>query len=220
MFLALRYAKNMTDNGFKVTKTVIAILVTVLEILKISIRIYKGEHCDSYMPLYFCSLFIFAIWLTFSKNKAIKNCGYSYITMGGALASVTYLFYPSTSLPLFPIWHPSTLHSFWYHWTMLFLGLIVLKRKEYIPCAKDSVKFFIFIVAACIPSVIINERFGTNCMFLGNPFNLPILDGILQYSKVLYIAVAVFGQAVAIYWASLGLYKLFIKLLNRRETTK
>ena len=111
-------------DGKKVRKVHIwvAVGVTVMEIVKISLRVYKGQGPDDWMPLYFCSLFLFAVWLALANNKALRDMGYAFMTMGGIAAAVFFIFYPTTSLNLFPIWHPASIHSFVYHGIMCYMA--------------------------------------------------------------------------------------------------
>ena len=220
MALALFFSRKMTESQVKKMHLIVAIVVSVLEVVKITLRVVKGQSYDSYMPLYFCSLFIFAIWLSLSKNPKINRFGYAYITMGGIVASLSFTIYPSTSLAIFPIWHPATFHSFIYHWIMFYTGIMLLIKNQYIPNKQDSLRYFIFIVCACIPSLILNKYLGTNCMFLRDAFKLPVLDGILNYSKVIYIAIMVIAQAVLVYWLSYGLYKLILCIKNKIKKNK
>ncbi len=219
LILALYLSRNFNQKQMKILQIIVTAVVTILEIIKITIRVCKGDNYDGFIPLYFCSLFIYASWLTFAKNKFLQDCGYAYITMGGVLAGMMYIIYPSTSLTLFPWWHPSTIHSFLYHWILIYYGIMVIWKKAYTPTPKNSLNYFAFIFAFCIPSIILNKFLGTNCMFLNNAFQLPVLDNILQYSKVLYIIVAILGQAVILYWLSYGLYKLHTLIINRRRST-
>lgn len=217
--VALYFSKKISEQQVKKLHFIIAVVVSVLEILKITLRICKGQWYDDWVPLYFCSLFIFAIWISLSKNEKLNKIGYSYITMGGILASLFFTFYPSTSLALFPIWHPASIHSFVYHWIMFYTGMLFLMKKQYTPTVKDALKYFIFILIACVPSYFLNETLGTNCMFLRDAFKLPILDTILQKSKVLYMIIVIIGQSVVVYWLSYGVYKLVI-YINKKLKEK
>ena len=93
----------------------LAVSVTLAEITKITLRIIKQQPADSWLPLYFCSLFIYSLWLSFSKYDFIKTMGYSYMAIGGIIGGVCFMIFPSTSIGLFPIWHPSSIFSLIYH---------------------------------------------------------------------------------------------------------
>lgn len=192
----------------------IAIGVAVMETVKISLRVYKGQGPDDWMPLYFCSLFLFAVWLALAKCKALRSAGFAFMTMGGIPASVFFILYPSTSLNLFPIWHPASIHSFVYHWVMCYLGMLVLMRKVYIPKAGHALHYGIFVLAACFTAYFFNEWLGCNCMFLHSAFGLPFLEELLARSHAAYIVLVSLAQGVILYWVSFGVYRLIEKGRN------
>jgi hypothetical protein len=217
LVLALFLSRNLTGKQFQRLKWVIAIGMTVMEIIKISLRVYKGQGPDSWVPLYYCSLFLFAVWAAMCKNTLLQRTGYSYMTMGGTLAAIAFTFYPSTSLAMFPLWHPATWHSFFFHLVMCYTGLLVLIKGEFVPTKKDAIGYGVFILTACIPSYFLNEAVGTNCMFLHNAFKLPILDDVLQFSHPLYMLIVILAQAVGMYWLNYGLYRLLKQISIKKE---
>jgi len=186
----------------------VGIAVTVMEIIKITVRIYNGAWPDSWLPLYYCSLFLFAIWFVRSKNIYIQRAGYAYMTMGGVVASAFFVLYPSTSLGMYPFIHLSSAHSLVYHLLMCYCGILVLWKGVYLPKKQDAVGYFCFITVACVLAFILNEWLGTNCMFLRDPFGLPVLQPILAFSKPLYIVLVALAQGVLMFWLNYGIYSL------------
>lgn len=214
MATALYFSRKVTDKQIKKLHWTAAVVITLLEGLKITFRIIKGHPVGDWIPLYYCSLFIYAIWLSLCKVKFLSRMGYAYMCLGGVGGSLFFSLYPSTSLAIYPLWHPSVWYSFLYHWTMFYMGVLFLWKGKYVPKSIDGLYYFLFIVAVCIPSFFINEVTGSNCMFLHDPFKLPILDGLLQFSRWAYIAVVVFAQSVALFWAS---YFLDYRIRKRRQ---
>jgi uncharacterized membrane protein YwaF len=208
--------RKINEKQLKIYMLSVAIAVTVMEIIKISLRVAKNQAPDSYMPLYYCSLFIFAIWLSFAKNGILKTVAYSYMTMGAILAACFNIFYPSTSLALFPIWHPGAIHSFVYHYLMALTGILLLVKGTYVPKKIHSVHYFAYIFVACVISAIINPILGTNCMFLADAFGLPLLQGLCENQPVIYMLLAGIAQASFLYWGHFGIYKLIIYLKDRK----
>lgn len=208
---ALLLSRRLQEKTVRKLHLGIALGVTVMEIVKISLRVYKGQGPDDWMPLYFCSLFLFAVWLALAKNRALKTTGYAFMTMGGIAASVFFILYPTTSLNLFPIWHPASIHSFVYHWIMCYLGLLVLMKKAYVPKPGHALHYGIFVLTACFAAYFFNEWLGCNCMFLHSAFGLAFLEGILNHSHATYIVIVSLAQGVALYWVSFGAYRLITK---------
>ncbi len=186
---------------------------TIMEVIKITRRISQGQGVESWIPLFYCSLFIFAIWLIRLPWKPLKRAGYSFITMGGILASVFFTLYPSTSLAMYPLLSLACLHSFVYHLVMSYCGLLILWKRVYAPQKPDSLNYFIFVGLACVVAIFINKRLGSNCMFMEHPFKLPILQPIRDFSPVIYMILVAMGQSSLMFWGNYWLYS-FIKRKN------
>ncbi len=216
--IALFASKSITREQSKKILWRSAIVVSLAEIIKISMRIAKGGGVDSWIPLYYCSLFLYAIWMTKSKWQWLSRMGYAYITMGGILAACLFTLYPSTSLAIYPAFHPASIHSFLYHLLMAYVGITVLTKKLFIPKARDSILYGAFVLAACVIGYFINELFGSNCMFLHHAFKLPVLDDLLTFSHPLYMLVVGLAQGALMYWVNYGLYVFFKKRSeNKRQ---
>ena len=215
--VALFCCRRITDQQTQKILWWSAIVVTVVEIVKITLRIAKGDGTDSWIPLYYCSLFLYAVWMTRSKREWLSRMGYSYVTMGGILAACLFTLYPSTSLAIYPALHPASLHSLLYHWLMAFVGILVLWKKQFTPKARDALLYFVFVFTACVFGYFINEWVHSNCMFLHHAFKLPVLDDLLRYSHAAYMLVVVLAQAVGMYWLNFGVYILFQKRKEKKQ---
>ena len=215
-WLALYLTRNFNKEQVRKLHIITALIITIMELSKISLRIYKQQSYDSWVPLYFCSLFIFAVWASLSDNKYISRMGYAYMTMGGIGASICFTLYPSTSFGMYPAWHPSTIYSFIFHFAMFVTGVLALTKRVYDPKPKDGALYFIFIISACIPSLFINNAVQTNCMFLRHPFQLPVLQQLVDFSPLLYIIVMTLFQSVIVFWGCLGIYTLIDNKLSSK----
>ncbi len=194
----------------------LGIVVAGLEILKIANRAIRGYHPGRWIPLFYCSLFVFAVWLIRLPGKICKRMGSSFICMGGGMAAIFFLFYPSTSLASYPLISFDSLHSLLYHLIMCYCSVMMLWKGIYKPVKQDGVWYFIFVAGACILSVPINEAFGTNCMFMRHPYGLPILQPVMDYSQTLYRILAAFGQSVVMFWLNFGIFTLVDKKVHKK----
>ena len=69
-------------------------------------HLYWGYYnIDSWFPLSFCGLFIYALWICGFGKGIIKEAAQCYITCGAFFAGLAFLFIPATSLMSFPIFH-------------------------------------------------------------------------------------------------------------------
>ena len=220
LVVALYLSRKASFKTIRRIHLTLAIIVTLGEVVKDGIQLYKGNEPSSWLPLFYCSLFVYAVWLAYSPSKIVSAIGMSYITLGGTMAGIFFTFYPSTSLVWYPIWHPLSIYGFVYHLIMTYCGLLFLIRGYFKPTARHSIHYFVFIGAACIPSAIFNAILGSNCMFLRDPMNLPIFTQILEASPLLWALFAIVGQAVLMYWLNYGIYRLVLKIIGKyKEAT-
>lgn len=220
LVLSLYLSRNFDVNRINRIHFGVAVFVTAIEIIKDTIQIIKGNEPSSWLPLFFCSLFIYASWLPFSKNEFIKNMGYAYICLGGVMSGIFFTFYPSTSLVWYPIWHPLAIYGFVYHFAMVYIGLLLLIKRIYIPMKKHSLNYFVFISIACLIAALINPIFNSNCMFLRDPMNLPLFTTIAEFSPLLWALIAYIGQSILLFWIGIGLYNLYSKIKDREAVCK
>lgn len=213
--LILRVTVKLSHDKVRKLLLCEAIVFCSIEIIKISLRVYKGQPPTDWVPLYLCSLFLYATWFACSENRFLKTIGCSFISMGGIVGAITFCLYPSTSIAIYPIWHPESIHSYIYHIVMFCTGITIIATGYYKPRAKDSVNYLIFLSLAAVPSVILNLSVGTNCLFLADAYGLAFLPDIIAFSPVLYGILAFLTQAVALFWFSYGVYKLILKLSKR-----
>ena len=212
--VAVIFSRKLNVRRTEQTVFWIAVAVTVMEIIKIAIRLYKGERGDAWIPLYFSSLFMYAIWLSLVNNKILQTTGRVFLAYGCTVAGTFFVLYPSTSLLLFPIWHPASLHSLIYHWLMLYVGILTL-TKRYRPKAIHFVHYFVFVAVFSSAAATVNRFLDTNLMFLSNPFGFSFLEKIVAFSPLLYALIAFSAQGVVLFWAAYGLSIPFYKRKNK-----
>ena len=225
LIVAIFFSRKLNQNQTRKIMLIIAITVTVMEIIKIILRLVKRSNIDGFLPLYFCSLFIYCLWLTFCKNHFLKTMGYSFIIFGGIIGALMNTLLPTTSLMMYPAWHPSTIHSFFYHWLMLYTAILIIMKKLYIPKAKHFLHYFVLMTAFSVVAFIINLFCGSNMMFLGNPYGLPeFVKSIYEFSPYLFAFLSYFTQTFLLYWFCFGIYKLIewiiSKCKNKKENKK
>lgn len=216
--VALVISRNVKKETVVKLMRIVAIVVLIMEVFKIVIRMYKRATPDGWMPLYFCSLFLYAIWFALSKNEFVSNMGYCFLVCGGIVASVCYTIYPSTALLLYPIWHPSSIHGFVYHWLMFYVGVLVLMRGLYKPKAKDFIYYLVFTTIFTIIALIINQFTDSNLMMISKPFGLPFFYAVYNVSPILYGSMIYMAQSIALFWAVFGVYKLCVHLRNKKHS--
>ena len=170
--VALKNTIHKTKEEVKQIIKRCTIAMWILEVIKISFKLYTGDvrNLNNYVPLYYCSLLLYAGLLSsFAKNK-LKRIGDVFLATGGIIGGILFMILPTTSLPAYPMLHILSLHSFLFHGIMVYLGLLI-NITHYIEVEESDIKCYATLVGtACILAYIINKIFDSNLMFISKNF--------------------------------------------------
>lgn len=150
----------------------LTILLWILEIFKIIFNISVGniKNLNTYVPLYYCSILLYACILSSFCKGILRRIGDVFIATGGIIAGIIFLIFPTSSLLLYPIWHFITVQSFVYHGVMIYLGIIVNKY-HYIELKQKDIIYYALLVGIVIfISLILNVFYGSNFMFISQNY--------------------------------------------------
>ena len=155
----------------------LTITMWILETVKIIFNIIRNsiQAVNNYIPLYYCSILLYAGLLSsFGKDK-LKRTGDVFLATGSIVGGIIFMLLPTTSLPSYPMFHFISIHSFIFHGTMVYLGILV-NATNYIKLEKNDIKYFASLVGIlCIIALIVNSIFDSNLMFISKNFpNTPI----------------------------------------------
>ena len=170
--IALKNTMNKTKEEVgKIIKRC-TIIMWILEVIMISFKISTGDikNLNNYVPLYYCSLLLYAGLLSsFAKGK-LKRVGDVFLATGGIIGGIVFMILPTTSLPAYPMLHIVSLHSFLYHGTMVYLGILI-NITHYIELNASDIRYYAGLVGiVCVLAYIINEVFDCNLMFISKNF--------------------------------------------------
>ena len=185
--LAIIFTRKFNYKKINTLLKITTFVITILEIIKIAFNIYyEGfSYPNNFIPLHFCSLFIYSLWFSgFGKNK-IKKLGESFISGGCIIAGLFFLLMPSTSLQLYPIYHFQCIYSLLFHSLMLYFGIIYFIKGYFKYSFKNYFYYIVFVSIACLLAFILNNILDTNLMFIDNPWGLPI-NLLHKYAKIRY----------------------------------
>ena len=98
LLLTFKKSKQEIDKYIKY----IFIFVFVAEILKIIWNFVVRENLEliNWIPLYFCSLFIYASGMYSFGKGIVKEIGYLWITYGQIIGGIVFIFFPASSVGL------------------------------------------------------------------------------------------------------------------------
>ena len=209
--------RDVTVDKLRFLTKIVAIVVTVLEAIKITYNFAYGYTWpDAWVPLAFCSLFIYASWLAGFGKGIFEKLGKSFLIYGCPTAGFLFLIFPTTSLQLHPIYHYLCLYSMLFHGAMLWLGILHILHSTELPFLKTFIYYAVLCTIFAIPSIILNSILGCNMMFLNKPFNVPLefISQIYEFSHILYM-ILIFIAYLACSFVSFGIYKLSVLIKSK-----
>lgn len=172
VIFAVNHTKIKEKSDVKKIIRIITVIVWVLEILKIIFNfiVGNGRNVNKVVPLYYCSLLLYSGLLSSIGKGVIQRVGDVFLATGGIVGGLVFLILPTTSLPEYPMFHFLSLHSFFFHGTMIYLGIIINKFK-YIEIKFSDLKYYACLVfVICIAAYIANSICGSNLMFISQDF--------------------------------------------------
>ena len=195
------------------------IIMWYLEILKIAFRLCNGDprNLNNYVPLYYCSMLLYAGLLSSFASGKLQRMGDVFLATGGIIGGLVFMLMPTTSLPAYPAFHIVSLHSFFFHGTMVYLGLLI-NATGYIEVVASDIKYFATLVGTmCIIAYIINRIFNSNLMFISNNFPGTPIEIIYKITGPLFTIIMCLVQMFLPFYVMYGILKLRNKLVNKKE---
>ncbi|WP_300696694.1 YwaF family protein [uncultured Clostridium sp.] len=219
LIILLFISKNITVHDVEILTKIMAVIITILEGMKIYFNLYWGyKNINSWLPISYCSIFIYALWLSAYGKEKLKEIGDSFITGCSVVAGGAYLLFPSTSLTEYPVWHFLCIYSMFFHTMMVYFGMIYIKNeiiKLDITGFKKYLKIFLFF---SIIAIFLNESFGTNFMLLSRPFKIPV--PVIHKLYNLYPRIYTILVFVIYLFVPYFTTRFFIRILNKNIAIK
>lgn len=177
--VALALKKTVHKSKEEIYKIIrnLTIVLWIFEIFKIlyTLQEFKLSDVKEWLPLYYCSLLLYAGFLSSFTKGPFKRTGDVFLATGSIIGGIVFILFPTTSLPTYPAFHFISIHSFFFHGTMVYLTLLINKT-QYIKLNKWDVVYFASLVGiVCVLALIVNMEFHSNLMFISENFpNTPI----------------------------------------------
>lgn len=205
--------KNTKINNKEHIKKIIqktTIIMWILEIAKIIflISIGEGRNINKVIPLYYCSLLLYSGVFSSIGKGFIKRLGDVFLATGGIVGGLTFLVFPTTSLPEYPMFHFISVHSFFFHGTMVYLCIIINKFK-YIELKFSDILYYaglIFII--CLGAYIVNTKFGSNLMFISKDFPNSPVTILYNWAGKMFTPIMMFLQMTVPFIGVYGILKI------------
>lgn len=201
-------------------------LLWVLEVVKILfvLLVTKSKNPNDFMPLYYCSLVLYAGLLSSLGKGRLARTGDVFLATGGLVGGACFLCCPNTSLPRYPVIHFISWHSFLLHGIMVFLGLLLLSRSFFTLRRKDIWHCVGMVSVISVISFAFNEVYNRinhttlcNLMFLSQDFPNTPVHLVYVISGPVFPLVMWFLQAFIPYLAVYAVFQYVRRRSDRRK---
>lgn len=218
VIFAIKKTKIKEEQQIRKRIRIITVIMWILEIVKIlfTFMVGNGNNLNKVVPLYYCSLLLYAGVFSSIGKGTIKRVGDVFLATGSIVAGFVFIAVPTTSLPEYSLFHFITIHSFLFHGMMIYLGLMIHKTK-YIEIRKSDIKYYAgLILIICIAAYIVNYKYGSNLMFISRDFPGTPITIIYKYTGKLFPIVMTVAQMTLPFYIIYGLGILNKKINNKK----
>ena len=213
VIIALKYTVNKKDVKKIIKKC--TILVWIFEAIIITFKIVNDgiKNVNNYVPLYYCSLLLYAGGLSSFGKGNLKRIGDVFLATGGIIGGIVFIIFPTTSLLYYPMLHIVSIHSFIYHGIMVYLGLLI-NFTNYIQLEKkDIIYYSSFVGIACILAYIVNIIFDSNLMFISKNFPGMFIEVIYNFTERFFTIFMIAAQMFLPFYIIKGIKSIKVSRL-------
>jgi len=216
--IALKHTKNMEKENIKKTIRRTTIFLWILEIIKIifNIKNHGFSAVNKYVPLYFCSLILYAGIFSGYCKGTLKKMGDVFLSTGGIIAGLIFLVYPLTSLTSYPAIHFISIHSFVLHGIMVYIGMLMLITKYNTIEKRDIIYYSAIIVIISGVAYVVNLKCDSNLMFISQNYPGTYIEIIYNNTGRFFTLFMTIAQATMPFYIVYGIYNLF-KTKNKKQ---
>lgn len=208
IIIALKLTVNKNETKKIIKGCTIFLWIFEIIIIMFKISTLGTENLNNYIPLYYCSIMLYAGLLSsFGKGK-LQRVGDVFLATGGIIGGIVFLIFPTTTLPAYPMLHLVSIHSFIFHGIMIYLGILINKT-NYIELEKKDIIYYASIVGViCIIAYIINKLFGSNLMFISKNFETVFIINLLyKITGKIFTPIMIIAQCTLPFYVVYGISK-------------
>lgn len=177
VMMLIQFTKNSDKNRVKKIIKNTTILLWTMEIIKIIFNLAIGHwnNPNHYIPLYYCSIILYAGLFSAYGKGLFKKIGDIFISTGAIIGGAFFLSTPNTSLTMYPMFHYISIQSFVFHGAMVYLGILV-NITGYVDLKLKDIRYYAVLITIMSGiSYVVNNILDTNFMFISQNFpNTPV----------------------------------------------
>ncbi len=219
IIIALHFSKKCNHEQVKKIIKISTIVLWIVEIIKIIFNLSVGlvKEPNHYVPLYYCSIILYAGILSSFCKGTLKKIGDVFIAVGALVGGSFFLSCPNTSIAMYPLWHFLSIQSFFFHGTMVYLGILV-HITDYVDLKLSDINYYASIIfVMLIISYFANKALDTNFMFISKNFPGTPVDVIYQLTGKAFTAVMCFLHMTLPFALVYPLRRLAVRYYERKR---
>lgn len=219
--LGLFFSRRMTKQGVRTALFAAAVFSISTEIIKmLFIGLTYGLSKVEWIPLYFCSCYMYALVMALNKRRKLHEMGLSFLFYGSIVGALAFFAYPSACIPRYPIYHFMCLRTMLYHGSMIYVGMLIVLRGAYTPNAAHFRHFCKMMGTIGLAAYAINLLTGENYMYISKPLDIPVVETIYRAIPNLYPFLGILVQIFLPFWAMEGIYRLIHRVAKREVSNR
>lgn len=129
--LCALYVSKRSEKTIRTVFLLMWAIICILEITKIVWETVSGATINfevtGVLPLYPCSIFMYAMPLAIFGNEKVRYMGCGYVCSLGLLGGTINFIYPATILGSYSCISFAGFHTFFYHGAMVFSAIVMLR---------------------------------------------------------------------------------------------
>lgn len=216
VIIGLVFSRKMKEKHVRLVLIIMAIFGISTEIIKmIFVGVTYGIEKVEFLPLYFCSLFMYSTVLAATKVKVLKNTGLSFLFFGGIIGATAFFIYPSACIPNYPIYHFMCLRTMLFHGSMIYAGILIVITGFYKPKLKHFLNYFVALIIVCLLAYIINLTTGSDLMYLSKPLDFEISKVVYNKVPNLYPFIVMILEITVPFFTSYLIYYLISLIITK-----
>ncbi|MBE5942279.1 MAG: hypothetical protein E7264_07065 [Lachnospiraceae bacterium] len=159
-----RFFSILGEKDVKKWKTVLGIILPLMELSRILILILFGNLNPGELPFHLCNmaLFLASVYLL-TDNRFV---GVVYVSLCVPAAVLAVIF---PGWLRYPVWSYMHIHNFLYHGLLVAVGYVLIVSRELIPKWIELWKPLLFGLIGYVVMYIINNKLMTNFWFIAQP---------------------------------------------------
>ena len=183
--LLVRVFKNKDRKTISLLMRILAVFLIIEEISKVSWESYwdiktgQGFNAGGILPLETCSLFIYTLTAAaFGKGK-VREYSLCWMSSIGIVGGISYIIFTNV-LNWYPFFTYGAFHSMFFHFLMVFMGLLVICSGYHRFSLSDINHAYLPQLLLATFVIPLNYKFNWDYMLLRRASGVPVIETVAE----------------------------------------